>query len=381
MLLLTLLLGACSGPTPTTTLAARSEPVTPSTSFDAQSPSTSDHEIVQLAVESIPQHFTTPLLEVSTDGQSIAWSTGAEAGPGVAPDVFRFDPGNAAPHKVFTSADRKAIVGPIAISGSDVALVEANPEAKPGTWQLWYVGESGVPKLVDHSDDDLQGPYPFVAMDHGRLVWTAFHSRPEGPRSELWMAWLPALQRELLDVQPLDQVEHWFPAIDGDHVVYGTVETTATSVSRHVYLRDLGSSNTAAVRIDTSGHASMPAISGDMVVWKESPDNVLERGTLVLFSLKSQRAQPIAFGDESAVNTPSIGNRFVAANVIDPTRFFLYDLVSQRSILLRDFPPAGREVIVRPSVRGDMAVWSHAPESEGADLALEWSRLPTYPAN
>jgi hypothetical protein len=329
-----------------------------------------------LNVEAVPQAFTTPLLDVATDGTSIVWSSGADAGPGVAPDVYQYIPGGSNPVKVFASSDRNATVSPIAVSGHNVMVVEANPEAKPGAWRLWYVaGPSTKPVLVDQSDA-LQGPYPFVAVDSGRVVWTAFHMRSTGPRSELTVATLPDLHREVLDSTPADRVEHWFPSLDGDNLVYGTVETSATSVARHVYLRDVAQPARDAVQLDSTGKAAMPAISGDNVVWKETVDNVLERGTLVYLSLHDHREIPIPFGDESQVNTPSIGNRFIAADAIDPTRFFLFDLSNSHSVLLREFPATGREVIVRPHLRGDLLVWAHSPAAEGADLILEWSHLP-----
>lgn len=334
---------------------------------------------VSLNVHSVPQEVTTPLLDVATDGKSLVWSTGANAGSGVAPDVYQMATSDEKPRKVFSSSDRHAVVGPLAVSGDHVALVETNPESQPGMWRLWYVRKAGVKAvLLDESDDrrGVQGPYPFVAMDGDRVVWTAFHQRDAGPRSEIWLVSLPDLRRQLLEHAPLTKVEHWFPALDGDDLVFGTVETSATTITRHVYLRNLAFSNTVADQLDTSGKASMPAISGDNVVWKESPDNVLERGTLHLYSISSHQEQPIAFGDEPMVNTPSIGTRFIAADVIDPTKFFLYDLASQRSVKLRDFPAAGREVYVRPHIRGNLVVWAHSPEAEGTELVLEWSQLP-----
>ncbi len=297
----------------------------------------------------------------------------------MAPDVYQYLIGGTDPRKVFESSDRRATASPIAVSGKHVAVVETDAEAEPGAWRLWYVAEPGTdPVLVDKSDgaDGVQGPYPFIALDGDRLVWTAFHQRAEGPRSELSMASLPSTKPEIIDSQPLNRFEHWFPALDGDHLVYGSIETSATSIKRHVYLRDLGAPATKPRQLDVTGNASMPDISGDNVVWKESPDNVLERGTLMLYSLASRVARPIAFGDEAMVNNPSLDDRFLAADVIDPTRLFLYDLIADKAVKLKEFPAAGREVYVRPHVAGGLITWAHSPAAEGSELILEWAPLP-----
>lgn len=334
----------------------------------------------KLDVHSIPQNFTTPLLEVATDGRSIIWSTAAGVpGSAGAPNIFQFTPGQAAePRQVFASADREAVIGPIGIAGEQLAFVETNPATSPGVWRLWYQdGPDAKPVLVDHSDGPggiTNSPYPGISIDGKRLAWTAFHRRVAGDRSELWLAQLPSLSRRLVDDQPLDRVEHYFPALDGNRLVYGTAETTAQGTDRHVYLRDLNSTG-KAVQLDESGKASQPMISGDHVVWKESPDNVYDHGNLVIYSLQSGHPAQVAFGDERMIDNASVGDRFVAANAVDPTRFFVYDLVREQSIELRAYPPAGTEVDVRPHIRGRLLVWAHAPKDVDT-LVLQWSWLP-----
>lgn len=373
---LAIVLGGCGGPSTAT-------PRSPASFAQQPSPSqllplaASAPQRLQVSIGRVDTKFTTPLLEVATDGEVIVWSSGANAGEHVAPDLFRLIPG-ASPTVVYRSADRSASLGPIAVAGEQIAFVEANPESHPGAWTLWLLSRGAKPRVVDSSGRDSvpRGPYPTIALGKDRLVWAAFHKRQSGLRSELRQLVVASNRVSVIDATPLDVQEHWFPSVDGERLVYGTVERSFGAALRHVYYTNLGKPGDRPLRLDATGTASQPAINGNQVVWKESPDNVFEWGTLVQYSLSDHVAEPIAWNAGTPVTTPSIGSGYIAANSQDDTQFYVHDLARHEMIAIETFPRTGREGDVRPMTRSGLLVWSHIPSTQGQPLVLEWTRLP-----
>jgi len=371
---LVLLVASCdsnpspSGPTTSPDITAPStQSVSPSASFVAPT----------IAWEAVDQAWTTPLLAVATTGSEVIWSAGPEADGNFAPDLYRYSIETATVERLIRSPSRASNLLPIAGSATGYAYVEQlTAEDGRVRWILWYLpAEGGDPIQVDamDSDEGLPSPAPSIAISDRWLVWGTAHQRSSGPTSELRVFDLTSQEARVLDSGTAAVTEFWFPALDRDELVYGVVENGPGGSTRMVFHRDL-STSADAVRLDTSGRAAMPVISGETVVWKESPDNAFTWGSLVRYSLTTHEEQAIDFGAERALNNPSLGNRFLAAWAQDPTRFSIFDLLTNRIVLVEEFEPDSAESNVRPYVRGDLLAWSHVPPA--GDLELRWAALP-----
>lgn len=370
---LVLLLASCNGNPDPTGLMTPSLDASPTT---AESPSAS---AIAPAIEweAIDQAWTTPLLAVATTGSEVLWSAGPDAEGNFAPDLYRYSIEAGSVERLVRSQSRTSNLLPIAGSAAGYAYVE-QLAAEDGLvrWVLWYLpANSEDPIQVDVMDagEGLVSPAPSIAISERWLVWGSVHLRPSGPTSELTVLELRSDQVRVLDSGPAAETEFWFPAIEDDQLVYGVVENGPGGSTRMVFYRDLSTAD-EAVRLDTSGRAGMPVISGDTVVWKESPDNVFTWGSLVRFSMTTGEEQPIDFGAEHALNNPSLGDRFLAAWAQDPTRFNLFDLATDQVVVVEEFERDSTESNVRPYMRDDLLAWSHVPQA--GDLELRWAVLP-----
>lgn len=332
---------------------------------------------IAISWQAIDQRFTTPLLAVATTDTEVLWSAGPEADGNFAPDLYRLDVDSAAVERLVRSPDRQANLLPIAGSSAGYAYVRSVYDGNLAIWQLWYVPAGGAtePVLLDEMDPPPEGiaPAPTLALSDSWLVWAAVHVRDGVPTSELTALALGSTASTVLESAPAGDAQYWFPSLDGAGLVYNVLRQRPTDSSREVYLRDL-STQAPPERLDDTGSAAIPQISGDTVIWKESIDNLLNWGRLVRYSLTSRETTPIVFGDETSLNYPTIGSRFVAAWERSSSTFYVYDLLEQRSVVVEALEPASLDVNVRPYVHGRVLAWSHAP-AEG-DLELRWTLLP-----
>src|SRR5690606_16744607 len=114
------------------------------------------------------------------------------------------------------------------------------------------------------------------------------------------------------------QSEYWYPDVDGNQLVYGTVEYQADgSDDRHVYLVDLSSPAAIPEQLDADGEASMPVLHGRSVIWKTAPREFssLNWGSLEIKALSDGGASPIPFPEvgQRDLNRPSVGANFLTA--------------------------------------------------------------------
>lgn len=325
----------------------------------------------------IPTADTTPLQEVKTDGSMIFWSTGVDADPDTAPDLWAALPG-AAPKRIFANPNRDSSLLPIAGWGSRYAFVESNP-GRYGLngWRLWYLDHAGAtPVLLDSSDGP--SPLPLLAMDADRLAWVAFHGPAGHVTSELRTVTLPDLTKRIVERSASTKLQYVFPSLLGSELAYG-VEDPLTG-AEHVDLLDLGTTGAIARQLDTSGDATMPVLTPDSVLWKEGT-NIYDAGQLVRDPLPDGPATELAFGTWSGVLYPSAGPRFATAWGSDPTQFYVYDLTVNQAVLLEGFPATGPLNDVRPYVAGDLLVWSRGVSTFDAQgqptqpLELHWAGL------
>jgi hypothetical protein len=224
--------------------------------------------------------------------------------------------------------------------------------------------------------DDLEGwisPAPTITMSDDYLVWAGAHMRSGVPTSELHVVVLPTLTEMRLEAMPASGGTYWFPDLDGNSLVYGVIGGGETP-DNAVYLIDLGTDGHPR-RLDASGHASMPLVSGETIVWKETDENPLNWGTLVECSILDGTTANIEFGTEESVNYPSMGDGYVVAWQWDPTKLQAYDVRSNSVLMVEAFPEAGTESDHRPHVNGRLLAWSHSP-IDGSELELRWTFLP-----
>ncbi len=168
-----------------------------------------------------------------------------------------------------------------------------------------------------------------------------------------------------------------FPSLLGNQLAYG-VEDIITG-QEHVDLLSLGGGAAIPRRLDSSGQATMPALTTDSVIWKEGL-NIFSAGQLVRYSLQDSTTTGLDLGWSTALY-PSAGQRFVTAWGWDTTQFYVVDLTTNRAVLLERFPAIGPLNDVRPDIAGDLLVWSRGVSTLDArgyptqPLELHWARL------
>lgn len=326
-------------------------------------------------------------MDYTSTGEYLIWSSGSRLGASakVAPDLFGSFPGGKV-ELLYANPNRDSQLHPIGGDGREFAFIEENFRAFGyGGWKLWYIPRPGAQAIeIDHG---VMSVVPFFAISGRWLAWTPGTQ----DRSELRIIDLTTMTRRTLLSSHPAKTQYWYPAIDGNRVVYGTVELAPDGQSdeRHVYLMDL-STDSKPQRLDESMSASQPAIVGDDVVWKES-DPALSfdvGGGLVRYSLSSGRREalnlrpgpPIVIdGYGAGYLWPSIGSGYCAAwtDSFDGDR--VLNLAALRGgglisvIDLGATNEAPHDVVVRPELRGDLLAYVFAPAK--GDLQLRWVRL------
>ena len=326
----------------------------------------------------LDQRFTTPALEYRSAGSQLLWSSGARTSgdADVAPDLFGSTPGGSV-SLLYDNPNRDSRLEFVGGDGTRVAFIETNQRLfGVGGWKLWYQSGPGTAQEVDHGTGDQ---LPFFALSGDLLVWTAVHGQP--PQSQLILLELTTMEPRVLLSAPPDRTQYWFPSIDKERVVFGTVELSPDGETdeRHVYLLDVNS--TTPVRLDSSRSASQPVIRGDDVVWKESDPslNFLVAGSLVRYALATGTETPITMPTISGLGftDPSIGNRFVAAWAQSLRDIYLVDLRDNSTVQIIDLGPMTEDptdAVARAHVSGDLLAYVYGPAR--GDLQLRWVILP-----
>lgn len=332
----------------------------------------------------IDQQFTTPALDYRNTGEYLVWSTGVRgAADDAAPDLFVARPGET-PQLVYANPERDSRLEVVGGDGSRFVFMEFNARAFGlGNFKLWYVAAPGQAASV--IDEGEAAQLPFFAMSGNRIVWTAVHGKPE--RSELRMLDVGSMTTTVLLSSDPASLQYWFPAIDGEHVVVGSVEPTPdySSDERHIYFLDLAGGG-PPTRLDQSKSASEPMIQGDTVIWKESDPamHMLNSGSIVRYSLRAHTSRPVDF--PAAIRGlgytgPSIGRRFATAWADDFRHLYITNLGTDSIIKVVDYETPDASLsngASRAEIAGDLL--SYVYGTEHGDLELRWVDLAqAYP--
>ena len=326
----------------------------------------------------------TNVVYVTTDGESIVYSGAAPTllDPMSSPNLYRAAPGEA-PRLLYAGPRTDSDLLPVAASHGWIAFAEHNePAFGEGAWILWLLPPgASVPVELDRTPALNGSPYPLVAVDERHVVWQAIALGPDERRAELNEMTLPGMERHVLLSDDPARHQWWDPALDGDRLVFTEVDYVHGDPSSpthpaelHAMLLDLSDPGATAVRLDTSGRATEPAIHGDDVVWKDA-DDVFNYGTLTHHSLATGVTRAIVTAPQSAIKSPSVGNRYVAFWGIDDTEFFVYDLKQARMAEVFQLAPTSPiGGAFRAEVAGDLLVWV---QGTAGRPVIAWGRLPT----
>ena len=324
----------------------------------------------------IRRQFTTPLLEVRSTGTHLIWSTGARADPNgdLAPDLYAAEPGGT-PSVVYDNPNRDSQLSFLDGADTRIAFIETNERLLGvGGWKLWYLASLDGKAIVVDAGTGSELPTFAISRDH--LVWATVEVEPA--ESQLLDLDLGSMDRRVLVSAGPDHKQFWYPDVDGDRVVYGTVEPQAdlSEDQRHVYLLDLTVKGPGA-RLDHSQSASEPAIHGNDIVWKESDQrfNFKIAGQLVHYRIDSGTQEALdmpAEGDLGFVE-PTIGNRFATAWPQSDRKLYLADLVNGTFPPILDLGSTDddpHDAVALPDISGNLLAYVFAPRR--GDLELRW---------
>ncbi len=319
------------------------------------------------------------MLEYRSTGTHLIWSSGARADreADVAPDLFASEPDGVA-RLIYDNPHRDSRLEHIDGAGSRIAFMELNSRAfGRGNWKLWYQPDLGDPPVL--VDEGGGGQLPFFSVSDDHLVWTAVHGKPA--MSQLLLLELDTMEERLLAEDDPARVQYWFPDVDGQRVVYGTVEPNEdfTSDERHVYLLELDG-DVDPVRLDRAMSASEPAIHGENVVWKESDPtlNFLNAGSLVHYAIDTGQLKPLDLRTPNGLGfvEPTVGERYVAAWAQYLRSLYLADLEDGDNLQVLDLGDTSddpHDTVAHPDIEGDLLAYKFGPA--GGELELRWVRL------
>lgn len=337
-----------------------------------------------LAVERVPAPG--PIGAVVTDGTFIAWSGGDPEGVR-SPNLYRWKIGSTAIEEVYRNPEPNRGIGLPAMDGDRVAFSESGATDEGFIdWNFLYVARPGARPIKLASARrplDAPGVLPQPTISGERLVYALQTISGASAISQLISVDLRTMAKTVLAASDFDEVEYWYPSLDGDRLVYGTVEYANDPLNgeRHVYLLDLADPDGTPRRLDDDGEASQPAINGDTVVWKSAPRdfNANNWGQVIRYSLSSGKIEPLDFLGESTgyyLMSPHLGPRFVAAEPSDWTRLAVYDLETHQEITVEELAPTSDAGFMRPSLGGDVYAWVAATDFTGSRSEIHFVRLP-----
>lgn len=320
----------------------------------------------------------------STDGDTIIWSANARSDTAHAPDLIGLRP-SGTPELIAELTERDSDLRTVATHRGRFMFVEENERTLgPAGWRLWYLASpAGVPVVIDEGDLEFGEPSysPVIAMGDALAVWAVSHRAADGDGvvSQLVSFRYDTGEMNVIDQTDIDRVEFWFPAIDGDRLVYAIVEYSPDreTDTRHVYMRDFDAPSSGARRLDSGGTAAMPVIRGERIVWKNAPldFNMFNWGTLVEHLIPSEREEPVDLLPCGAVDRPSLGDRFLTATWMGQDKICLRDLVADQSFVIADALP--ETLLVNPWISGNLLIYTEAPFDIDRSATLHWAELPS----
>lgn len=323
----------------------------------------------QIEIGSLDPSWTTPTLEVASDGEAVIFSSGVADGAGAegAPDLWRYRPGAAGPELLWQNPRRDRALIRIGGEFGTWAFVDTGIRGERA-WDLWLLPELGAePILLDThpGDEGVSSLAPSFAIHQGQIAWTAFDRGPDGPVSQLLYAHAPAWEPVLVAERDAGAAELWLPSLRDTEIAYCEViySEDRSSDERRVYVTNVLTPDVAPRRLDASGRATMPVLlRNGGVVWKQAEPgfNMFNWGNLFRYDERLAEVRALPTRPQEFVNYPSAGTRFVAAWGVNSTALGVYDLDLETARLIDRYPSDGDEHILRPHISGDLLVWTYA---------------------
>jgi len=364
-------------PAPTASLPATPRPT--------RSPAARGHDDLadEIEILTLGPELTAEIYAFASDGSAVVFSSGAapDAAPEAAPDLWRIVPApSSRPELVWRNPHRDHLLVNVGGDLGTIGFVDI-PTTGERAWTLWLVPRPGEPAIVldEHpGDDEVSSLVPSFSIYERQIVWTAFDRGPDGPVSQLLYAREPGWKPEVLLERPAAEAELWLPSLYGSHVAFTEVRyaNDRSSDERAVYHMHVADP-AGARRLDASGHATMPILTSDAVLWKEAQEgfNMFNWGRMYRFDLASERVTTVDTWPQPWVNYPSAGERFAAWWGSDSFQFGVYDLVRLRPRLIQRLPVGSDAGILRPHISGDLLAWLEFDETEGTgggELRYAW---------
>lgn len=354
-------------------------PIRSATSAPAGTPST-----VKPTIERVPTEGAVGA--VITDGTWIGWATGDPTGVS-SPDIYRWKPGAADIQLVFKNPKRDRGVQLPAMHGDRLAFSESGPDGDGFiNWNFLYLEKPGaLPVKLASARRPINSPglLPQPAISEDYLVYALQTIDGASATSQLIAVDLRTLKQTVIAKSDFDKIEYWYPSLDGDRLVYGTVEYASDSVDgeRHVYLLDIGDPDASPRQLDGDGEASQPAIGHDTVIWKAAPKayNANNWGQLERYSLSTGEVHRLDFMHEQTgyfLAVPNIGPRFLTAEPSNWSRLAVYDLETNQEVTVEQADPTGQTGYMRPSLAGNLFAWVAATDFTGVHSEIHYVRLP-----
>ena len=390
---------ACAAPAPSASPPSESAdpsgtgPVRPTSPPPSISPAPSASESArpglgaELDVIALDHERSGTIDVFASTGNAIIFSAAIlpDAGPDTAPDLWRIRPEiSPEPELVWQNPNRDHALVSIVGDLDTYAFVDM-PVDGTRAWDLWVVPRDGEPVLLDShpGDDDVPDLVPSIAVYEPSIVWTAFDRGPSGPVSQLLTASAPDWQPRLLAERLAAEAELWLPALAGGTLAYTEVVYSAdrSTDERHLYL---GSTTDVAdaVRLDTSGLATMAVITDDEVLWKEADPgfSMFNWGRMWRYDLATERVSMLDTTPQEYVNYPSGDGRWLAWWGAVSSVLGVYDLGHDEPRVIERYPADGNEFIMRPHVAGDLIAWMYVvQDASGATTGeLRYAWLPNW---
>jgi hypothetical protein len=333
-------------------------------------------------VHRVPEQFTGHVSAFVSLGDQVVWSGGQGRGGN---NLYRYVPGAAEAELLYLNTERDSSITSVVGSDAGYAFTDERWEGgEPRGWRLWLLTAPGAELvLIDQSTDDRLIA-PTIAMNDRWLAWEVVHGTFEEPVNELrYVNVATPLAPTTLLSYPGRNVFIQFPSLWENELWYGIADNDweALTEKPRVEMSELPNPQAAPATFGAERRAFMPAPGRDVVAWKSGGSDelaALNSGVLTLYWRATGQLDELPVpGRETAaerISYPSVGNRFVAWWDDIAQRFYVYDLLERRFRRIAEFDWTGEERVTRPSLSGDLLVYTHYL-SDG-ERYLEWAELP-----
>lgn len=261
------------------------------------------------------------------------------------------------------------------LSGNWLIFVDAQASAENVPFLLRAVN------LADGSEQTLidsrsgQFGIPYFQVEGERVVWTTASVRDASCiESIVGMYELTTAQQQILEQKCIEQTGYmWvFPSISGNYIALERDFNTdnAEEAQFDVYLYDLRT-NTFST-LTTDGRSSMPQISGDWIVWKNSHRFEFPKQSSI-FNLRTGERHIIDIG----LNGPRIADgRWVYWDLTFGSAIYVYDLETGQFYFVSG-PGSGENLNIL-NMNGKVLTWWRDLKADDVirDGNIEWTNMP-----